>query len=152
MPNAAAKTKTAAAKPAKKAAAAKSGAKTAAAKLAAAPIPAGQLVATPDLQQLCDEQTEIVGRLSAAKGKVNEVTADLHKKNDEMLAAGAVPGMIFEVDGDPMQLTHNVRPSKSLAAVIAEFCELHPECAEEIAELEIKHTKENQQQPSFKAA
>lgn len=123
------------------------GAKATAAKLAA-PV---QIPATDDLQALCDERTEIVGRIVSLKGQLATATEELHRKNDEMLAGGARPGMIFTVDGDPMQFTHNVKPSKSYAAVLKELIELHPELAEEVAVLEIKHTKENQQQPNFKA-
>jgi hypothetical protein len=139
----------------------KSGAAAAAAALAAAPIvkpgklitgEPEQLVATPKLQKLADERTEIVGELSVANGVVNTIKKKLETKNQELLEGGATPGMIFEVDGDPMQFTHNVSPSKAYAKILKELGEKHPELADEIAQLEIKHTKENQQQPNFKAA
>lgn len=169
-------TKTAAKKPAAKkkgmkvvAAAAKNpiGAQATAAKLAAKPaakaatkpapaakkapaVAATQIPATDDLQKICDKRTTTVGKMATVKGTLNELTKELHTINDELLAAGAQPGMIFTIDGDPMQMTHHVKPSKSLKNVIADFLEAHPQYADEITALEIKHTKENQQQPDFK--
>jgi hypothetical protein len=144
------------------------GAKAAAEKLAAAPAPAKpkakaapapvdaapeQTVATPELQQLANERFEIVGRLSAKKGEINKIEEELKSKNQELVEAGAVPGMLFEnEDGDPMQFTHNWRSSTSHAKVLKAFAEKHPEFAEELAELSAEFTSENQQQPGFKAA
>jgi hypothetical protein len=157
-----AKAKPAAKKPAaKKATAAKKGAAVAAAELAADPKAKAakvvkpeveQTVATPELQALAEQRTEIVGELSVANGVVNGIKKKLEDKNQELLEGGALVGMVFEIDGDPMQFTHNVSPSKAYSTILKELGEKHPELATEIEELTIKHTKANQQQPNFKAA
>jgi hypothetical protein len=146
--------KTSAKKPAaKKAAAApktKVGAKAAAEKLSTEPE---TVVAPPELQEIANERWAIVGKLSLANAEVNKVKEELKTKNQELLDAGAVVGMIFEDEnGDPMQFTHNVKPSKAYSKIIKAFTEKHPEFAEEFAQLEVEFTSENQQEPNFKAA